>query len=132
VPPVTDKLYIKFDDPSPSQRSDKEKAKTRRIQKILQALLFFIPNGNPDYGPLMDDVTQWLVEFDPNDNVATREIGIDKNGRTLFITPWRKNVGLWTDEEIPFEYFKSEFKAVGIDKTVFEKRWDEFAKSNPE
>lgn len=79
----------------------------------------------------MDEVSEWYLEIDPDDKLPTREIGINKAGGTLFVTPWRDNLGLWTDEEITLDYFKDHFKAVSIDESEFTNRWDIFTENNP-
>ena len=85
--------YLRFNDPG-RPLGEKEKKRYRRREKLWQSILFFIPNANPDYGSLMYDVVVWLVEIDSTDNLPVREIALDKNGNTLFITPWRKKICL--------------------------------------
>lgn len=126
---MIDEVYIRFQEPG-SDLTGADKSRNRRKKKLVQTILFFIPNANPDHDPLMDDVEYWLLEIDSNHKLPLREIAIDKNGKTLFISPWGRNLGLWTDEDITLEYFKDNFNATTIDKNEFEKRWNEFAKNN--
>jgi hypothetical protein len=90
----------------------------------------FISKANPDYDPLIDNVAIWLLEIDNDDKRPNREIGIDKNGKPILIMPWRDNYGYWCDNEITYDYFKENFKAVDIDKIDFNTQWDTFVKQN--
>lgn len=126
---MTDKIYIRFREPGP-ELTKADKSRNRRRKKIVQTILFFIPNANPDHDSLMDDVEYWLLEIDSNDELPLREIAIDKSGKTLFISPWGRNLGLWTDENITLQYFKDNFNAINIAKNEFEKRWKEVAENN--
>ncbi len=126
---MTENIYIKFIN-TPSTPEDKKKH--RRISKIIYTILFFIPKANPEYERFLDDVSEWLLEIDPVDNLPIREIAKDASGKILFIMPWRNNYGYWTDNNIELDYFKDHFKAISIDKMEFDKNWDTFAKINPE
>ncbi len=119
-------LYIKFNNKAFSS----EKKKNQYWQKIIGIILFFIPKANPDYDHLIDDVFEWLIEIDPEDSLPIKEIGIGENGDTLFIMPWLDNYGFWTDNTISADYFKNNFKAIEIDESEFEKRWEDFATKN--
>ena len=124
---MTDFQYIKFTD---TPLTTEAKKKNNRKAKILKTILFFIPKGNPDYDEIICDVTEWQLEIDPTDNLPTREIGKDINGRIILIMPWRDNYGYWTDNNITIDYFKDHFKAKNIDKAEFDKNWDTFVKNN--
>ncbi|MES2593500.1 MAG: hypothetical protein V4608_16575 [Bacteroidota bacterium] len=126
---MTDNIYIKFRD-TPSTLE--EKKKSLRVSKILYTILFFIPKANPEYKKFLDDVSEWLLEIDPVDNLPIREIAKDTSGKILFIMPWRNDYGYWTDNNIKTDYFMEYFKASIIDKAEFNNNWDEFAKLNPE
>lgn len=126
---MTDFQYIKFTD-TPSTPDVKKK--NNRKAKILKTILFFIPESNPEYDEIICDVAEWQLEIDPTDNLPTREIGKDINGKIILIMPWRDNYGYWTDNNITIDYFKDHFKATNIDKSEFDKNWDAFAKNNPD
>ncbi|RYE39087.1 MAG: hypothetical protein EOP48_26210 [Sphingobacteriales bacterium] len=120
---MADNIYIKFQEEPLTER---EKTKNRRRENILQAIFFFIPNGNPTTGRLMDHVYEWWLEIDPSDNLPKREIGIDKNGQTLFTNPTGRDLGLWTDEEVTLDHFREHFNAQDLRKELFENRWSDF------
>jgi hypothetical protein len=126
---VTDFQYIKFNF-TPS--TPEAKKKNNRKAKILGAILFFIPKGNPEYDEIIGDVAEWQLEIDTSDNLPNRELGKDINGNIILIMPWRDNYGYWTDNNITIDYFQDHFKATNIDKAEFEKNWDTFAKNNPD
>ena len=126
---MTYKVYIRFRKPGPDV-TKADKSRNRRRKKIVQTILFFIPNANPDHDSLIDDVEFWLLEIDSSDKLPLREIAIDKTGKTLFILPWGRNLGLWTDQDITLEYFMDNFHPIYINKNEFEKSWNEFAEKN--
>ena len=126
---MTDFQYIKFKF-TPS--TPEAKKKNNRTTKILGAILFFIPKGNPEYDEIIGDVAEWQLEIDTSDNLPNREIGKDINGKIILIMPWRDNYGYWTDNNITIDYFKEHFKATNMDKLEFDKNWDAFAKNNPD
>lgn len=125
---MRENTYIKFAD-TPS--TPETKKKNNRKAKIFKTILFFIPKANPEYDEIICDVAEWQLEIDPTDNLPTREIGKDINGKIILIMPWRDNYGYWTDNNITIDYFKDHFKATNIDKSEFEMNWDAFAKNNP-
>lgn len=126
---MTETIYIKFAW-APETPEAMKKKKWRF--KILSTILFFIPRANPEYEDLLDNVGEWQLEIDPTDNLPIREIGVDMNGKTIFIMPWRNNYGFWTDNNITLEYFKNHFKAERMNKVEFDQNWDNFAKLYPD
>jgi hypothetical protein len=67
-------------------------------QKLVYALLWFIPRANPDYD--FTAVRKWYVEVDENGQ-PIREIALNEHGAPLFGAPWRNNFGFWIDSEGP-------------------------------
>ena len=126
---MTDFQYIKFND---IPLTPEAKKKSIRWGRIFKAILFFIPEGNPEYGEVIHDVAEWQLEIEPHENLPTREIGKDINGTVILIMPWRDNIGYWTDNGANVDYFKDHFKATHIDKLEFMENWDAFAKNNPD
>lgn len=124
---MKDFKYIKFND-TPS--TPEAKKKNNRLAKIIKTVLFFIPEGNPGYSEIICDVAEWQLEIDSTDNLPTREIGKDMNGKIILIMPWHDNYGYWTDNDITLDYFKDHFNATNIDKSEFDKNWDAFANNN--
>jgi hypothetical protein len=55
-----------------------EKGKTLS-EKVLEAVLFFIPKANPRYDSKMHLIKEWMIEFD-EDNYPYREIALDSKG----------------------------------------------------
>ena len=79
-----------------------EKEMNSFSSRIICALLFFIPKGNPDNEKLYPFVSKWFIEIDEN-GIPCREIGIDSKGAPLFAAPDTKNYGFWTDSNQTFK-----------------------------
>ena len=126
---MTDFYYIKFKDIT-SAKADRKK--NNLADRIVKTLLFFIPEANPEYNELIEDVAEWQIEIDPSNNLPTREIGKDFNDEVILIMPYRDNYGYWTDNNITLDYFKNHFEATNLDKEEFDRNWDAFSKNNPE
>jgi len=122
-------IYIKFSD---TPATPEERKEFRRMSRIMYAIFFFIPKANPEYEHLINDVAEWLLEIDSADNLPIREVAKDSNGKTLFIMPWRRDYGFYTDNTMKLDFFIEHHQAIVIDKTEFDKNWNEFAQLNPE
>jgi hypothetical protein len=86
--------------------------------RFLRAVLFFIPNANPDHEKLYPEVSEWLLEIDEKGR-PNREIGLDSKGQSLLAAPDEKNFGLWTDSPSildPQQYDQ-------VTKEEFEEKW---------
>ena len=93
-----------------------------RAVKILRALLFFIPEGNPGYEEKMHLVREWLVEFDERDE-PWREIGLDAEGAPVLAGPDRQNYGFWCDTNMTW----SDFSGEPVEAVEFENLWQKAA-----
>lgn len=108
--------YLKFN-------ISKSNINLSNIQKIIMKTFSYLGlTANPDFENNKDNVRVWLVEFD-EDNVPTREIGIDENNNVILKMPYKKNYGYWTDNELLYNDFINRFSAVKIDRLEFEKNW---------
>ena len=67
-----------------------------RKVRIIKALLFLVPNANPDVERLYPLVKKWALELS-DDGSPQREIGLDNQGVALFRLPNDRNTGFWTD-----------------------------------
>jgi hypothetical protein len=119
--------YIKFTIPDIRLVPNK-KAWWERIMKNL--LTSFIPLANPDFEEEIDNVKQWLIEFENDNQYPNREIGLDILEHPIMIMPWRKNYGYWIDNNLLLKGFKSHFNAVEITKEEFENYWNKFEQQN--
>ncbi len=120
-------IYIKFADPGPQVKRRKE-GWLKKVFKM--ALITFIPVGNPGFEDKIDDIAQWLVEFENDKQYPNREIGLDILQQPIMIMPWHKNYGYWIDNNLLLDDFKSQFKAVEITKEEFENHWQQFLRDN--
>lgn len=85
-----------------------------------------IPKANPDFDKLIDEVEEWLVEYDNEADLVSREIGLDYRGKVVMVMPWKKNYGYWIDNKLNLTDFSSHFNTTIIDKKIFENNWNEF------
>ena len=123
-------LYIKFEVPAavPAKKQPRAEGFFQKI--IIKILSTFIPVANPDFKEIFDNVAEWLVEINSDNKRPEREIGLDKDGQTILIMPWRANYGFWLDTNITLDHFRVNFKAIDIDKINFETKWNAFIKQN--
>lgn len=90
--------------------------------KIIRALLFFIPDSSPEQKDLYWTVRSWKIEFDLTNNWTSREIGYDPNGIPIVWAPLRKDLGMWTDEELILKDY-DRFNPTVIAQAEFEEDW---------
>lgn len=90
------------------------------VQRLVLALLWFIPRANPDFEALYDDVRCWYLESEQD--IPVREVGLDEHGVPIVAGPFGRNLGFWTDEDM---LFPSKDHAV-ISRRDFEAVWAEF------
>lgn len=101
-----------------------------RIRKDSILNLLFSSNVDSNYDQLIDKVNDWYLEIDNYDMYPTREIAVDTKGNTLFILPFNQKESYWVDNEVSFDFIKTNFNISLIDKIEFEKRWDEYLNEN--
>ncbi|WP_052911367.1 hypothetical protein [Riemerella anatipestifer] len=106
--------YLKFK--SPWDYNDKKKSFVEKI------ILYLGLSANPDYDNKIYNVEFWLVEFDEED-IPIREIGLDNNSKDILKMPYKKNYGYWTDNNLVYQDFISDFASVKIEKKEFEEKW---------
>ncbi len=92
--------------------------------RLIKAVLFFIPQANPDQEKLYPSVAKWLIEIDKS-GAPVREIAMDKNDAPLFAAPNSRNFGLWTDSNKRFEVGELEPST----KEEFESLWQKVVRN---
>jgi hypothetical protein len=71
-------------------------------KKAISALLFFIPQANPDDAKHYPKIKEWALEID-DEGCVVREIGLDISGIPIVRAPNGRNLGFWTDEDKKFQ-----------------------------
>lgn len=105
--------------------NEPKKVKSKRKMNLIERfLLFILPRSNPDFDDKIDLVSQWLLEFEDENSVPTREIGIGFDGKVLMKMPYNKNYGYWSDNNLTYNDFKSSFNVKIIKKDFFIEKWD--------
>src|SRR5690349_4870371 len=97
-------IYIKFKTDEivttsgqPTETSWLEK----NVEKlIVQILTTIIPKANPDFDSKIQNVREWILEVDEDEETPEREIGLDDKGNVMMIMPWKDNYGFWTDSSV--------------------------------
>ena len=84
--------------------------------------------ANPEYEGQFNLVAYWLLEFNDENSVPTREIGLDIEKKAIILLPLEKNYGYWTDNNLVFGDFCSLFKNCKITKEYFVSKWEKFPK----
>jgi hypothetical protein len=97
-------------------------AKTPVALRVVRALLFFIPDGNPDYEKRLHMVHEWLVECGESGE-PWREVGIDKDGTPIVSGPDDRNYGFWCDTNMRWGDLHGE----PVTKAEFEAMWSRAA-----
>ena len=119
--------YIKFKAPNSQSSQEKDSVGKSMIKKaIIGIASLVIPKANPDFDKLIDEVEEWLVEYDNEGDFVSREIGLDNAGKVVMVMPWKKNYGYWIDNNLNLTDFSSHFNTTIIDKKIFENYWGEF------
>ncbi|WP_430466804.1 hypothetical protein [Winogradskyella ouciana] len=122
---MENKIYIEFEHPKGSSFPESNKFQKlieNTLDKILTAIL---PNGNPDFDHLIEEVKFWRVEYDVNENTTWREIGLDKNRKPIVAMPLAENYGFWTDNNLELDDYKN-FDPQPIDSAEFQLDWNNF------
>lgn len=95
---------------------------------VIKVLTTIIPKANPDFDKEIGNVDEWLIEFNKETGVPQREIGIDKDGKTIMIMPFRNNYGYWTDNNLRLAEFNEQFQTTVTTEFEFNTMWDAFEK----
>jgi hypothetical protein len=95
------------------------------FKKVIRRLVgLIIPKANPDFDHKIQLVSTWLLEFEDNSSIPSREIGLDQDRNVIVKMPYKKNYGYWIDNNLTFSDFQRLFKIEHIAKEYFEKEWD--------
>ena len=97
---------------------------------VLGVVSLIIPKVNPDFDKHIDEVEDWLVEYDMEGNFVNREIGLDKTGKVIMITPWKNNYGYWIDNYFRLNDFSTHFNIEIVDSRAFGDYWRDFENEN--
>ncbi|MGB1293979.1 MAG: hypothetical protein ACPG6V_00765 [Flavobacteriales bacterium] len=117
--------YYQFNHPD-YIKSDKDKKSNSTLEDfIINALKALIPVGNPDFQDQLKRVESWLVEYDHDSKMTTREIGLNNKGEVLFILPLEKNLGYWSNDKRGLLDFE-EIELLDYQQSEFENKWNHF------
>jgi len=89
-------------------------------ERLVRAVLFFVPRANPDAEPLYPRVKRWMLEVS-DDGWPNREVALDDLGAPLFRLPNARNTGFWTDMAHR-QFGRSDLLPVGAEE--FERLWN--------
>lgn len=85
-----------------------------------------LPVANPDFENKISEVEEWLVEFENDHSLPSREIGLNDSGKVIAKMPYKSNYGYWCDNNLIYDDFEKLFSIKKIDVVDFEKYWNEF------
>ncbi|WP_309609117.1 hypothetical protein [Flavobacterium sp.] len=116
-------IYFKFQYNSQKEVSNKRKSIFSKFaEKILTS---FIPISNPDFSDKIDDVLEWNIEYNMEENCIEREIGLDNKNIVIVKMPFNNNYGFWLDTNAKIDDFKEKFNVEIITEFEFIKKWNE-------
>ncbi|WP_347375134.1 hypothetical protein, partial [Aequorivita sp. Q41] len=122
--------YIQFEFPKNEQKTERDGIIKRNLKKAFSEIFSaIIPKANPDFEDKFDLVEKWIIELDNETGIPQREIGMDKRGRIIVKMPFKKNYGFWTDSNLVFTDFISQFDTSDISRDTFENYWSLFEKT---
>ena len=116
-------IYIKFHNKSYNE--------TDNLSLIDRVVVYFlnkichIPKANPDFDGLYGQVIIWYIEYDEENDYTNREVGLDKNGEVIVKAPFKKNLGLWVDEDLTLKDYSDNFEIQPVDEKEFEELWNQ-------
>ncbi len=100
--------------------------KTKKTNTVVEKVLsFFLPKANPDFDKEIDLVSQWLLEFEDEDSIPNREIGLSSKNKALMKMPYKNNYGYWSDNSLTYSDFKKSFSVLPVNEGLFNKKWKE-------
>ena len=72
---------------------------------------------------IVNQVAEWLVEFNPDYNCVEREVGLNQEGKPIYWAPLKKEYGLWSDCPLNLDDYEKFFPEP-ITNEIFEKAWN--------
>lgn len=100
--------------------------KISKFQSIFLKILYIVfPVANPDFEKVIDQVREWYIEFDEDEPIPIREIGVDENSKVIAKMPYKNNYGYWTDNSLTYDDFLERFDTTEISQADFEDKWKE-------
>ena len=121
----TDEIVTTSGQPTEISRLEKNVEKL-----IVQILTTIIPKANPDFDSKIQNVREWILEVDEDEETPEREIGLDDKGNVMMIMPWKDNYGFWTDSSVQVDKLAKSRDMTFGDKEEFERLWNEFGAKN--
>lgn len=116
-------VYFKFYD-TPSEKSLKRKSLLVKLGESVSKLFGSILKANPDFDSKIDEVKQWLIEYDDVEfHQAIREIGIDSQDNIIIKMPDNRNYGFWSDAGLTLNDFMK-FGISYITEDEFNNLWN--------
>jgi hypothetical protein len=109
-----DKQYIQITDPS-----------VEEPRSLTGGFMRLQHKANPDFEALYASVRTWYLEVD--NNLVTREIGIDSAREPIVLGPFRRNSGIWMALSGTIRVTPE--REAPITKALFEESWQRLARS---
>lgn len=114
--------YMFFTDPAGHSSKPVNKKRNWLSKALVKVLKTIIPLSNPEQDELYEKVRYWKVEYDLVNHLTSREIGFDLSGKPIVAAPLRKDMGLWTDEDLTTDDY-DRFEPTVITQEEFEEDW---------
>lgn len=117
--------WLRFDTPRGDRKPTSSAAGDVFWRIVGKALSLIIPQANPDFDRLIEQVAFWMVEYDKTLDATTREIGFDVYGHAILAMPLNRNYGYWTDNQLKLSDY-DRFNPIPITEREFDTAWLKF------
>lgn len=116
-------IYFKFYKLPITGDESLQKSKNGLLRRIIRKInnIFL---SNPDFETKLQEVVQWYLEYDEENNESLREIGLDSNNRIIVKMPDKRNYGFWNDTNLTIEDFENRFGIQKVTEKEFNNLWD--------
>ena len=95
----------------------------KKISFLEKLLSLFIAKANPDFDRYINTVNYWQIEFENEESIPTREVGLNNRREVIMKMPYKENYGYWIDNILTYNDFKESFKYKIINKEIFQENW---------
>jgi hypothetical protein len=118
-------VWLRFNDPKTNIEPERKGLTDLLLAGIGNALTLIIPQQNPDFDRLIDNVAYWMIEYDKTGDETIRELGFDQHDNVILAMPLDRNYGYWTDNQLKLSDY-DRFNPIPLTEKEFDTAWLKF------